>query len=259
MNKEKMIILDENNKEIFFMYKERKIKVNIIYRKRKSISIKIIPKDKIDIISPKSVSITYLRDLIIKKIDWIIKTLDKFENLDDSFENRDYKDEEIFYYLGEKYKLRIIKDKNISNSKKDYCIIEIRDNYLEITTNNYDKEYIKNELKKWYKVESEKIVIDRIQYLRKHNSIINSLNPGIVKIKEQKKRWGTCTSAKSIYINSRISMAKVHVIDYIIVHEYCHLVHMNHSKDFYNLVKKIMPNYKEAENWLRENAYKLIL
>ena len=54
-------------------------------------------------------------------------------------------------------------------------------------------------------------------------------------------------------------MAKKEAIDYILVHEFSHLVHMNHSKDFYNLVQKIMPNYKKEEKWLRENSYKLTL
>ena len=83
---------------------------------------------------------------------------------------------------------------------------------------------------------------------------MRNLNPEIVKVKEQKKRWGSCTSAKNIYINSRIAMANLEAIDYIIVHEFCHLVHMNHSKDFYNLVKEIIPNYKDSEKWLKENG-----
>ena len=54
-------------------------------------------------------------------------------------------------------------------------------------------------------------------------------------------------------------MAKIEAIDYILVHEFSHLVHMNHSKDFYKLVKEIMPNYKEEEKWLKDNSYKLKL
>ena len=257
MSKKNLVFLDNEGKTLSISYKERFIKVNIIYRKRKSISIKITPKDKIDIISPKSVSIFYIKDLLINKIDWIYKTLDKFETLDESFDNRDYTDGEEFYYLGEIYKLKIIIDKN-SNNKK-YCFINIIDSNLVITTNYYDKEYIKNQLKAWYKLQSETIVLNEIEKLKKNNIIMRNLNPEIVKVKEQKKRWGSCTSAKNIYINSRIAMANLEAIDYIIVHEFCHLVHMNHSKDFYNLVKEIIPNYKDSEKWLKENGYKLVI
>jgi predicted metal-dependent hydrolase len=54
-------------------------------------------------------------------------------------------------------------------------------------------------------------------------------------------------------------MARISSIDYILVHEFSHLVHMNHSKDFYSLVKKIMPSYIEEEDWLKENSYNVKL
>ena len=250
-----------NNKDnsISFLYKENNIDVKVVYRKRKSISIRIIPKNTIEIISPRSVSISFLKKVLEEKSSWIMKTLDKFEHVDESFKDRKYVSGEIFYYLGKEYELKIIEDKNIENNKKNYCYIDIKDENLIITTNNNEVEYIKNELKKWYKIESEKIVITRLEALKKENSMMNQLNPEVIKIKEQKKRWGSCTSSKTIYINSRISMVKIDVIDYILVHEFSHLVHMNHSKAFYNLVEQILPNYKECENWLKENSYKLTL
>lgn len=252
------VILDNKNNSISFLYKEESIDVKVVYRKRKNISIRIIPKNTIEIISPRSVSISFLKKVIEEKSSWIMKTLDKYENVDESFKDRKYVNGEIFYYLGQEYKLKIIKDKNIENNK-NYCHIDIEEKNLRITTNNNDSEYIKNELKKWYKIESEKIVIERLEVLKKEKPMMNKLTPNIIKIKEQKKRWGSCTSRKTIYINSRISMARVDVIDYILVHEFCHLVHMNHSKDFYNLVGEILPSVRESEKWLKENSYKLTL
>ena len=259
MKEKYKVILDNKNNSISFLYKEEVIDVNVVYRKRKNISIRIIPKNTIEIISPRSVSISFLKKVLEEKSSWIMKTLDKFEHIDESFKDRKYVDGEIFYYLGKEYELKIIEDKNIQNNKKNYCYIYIKDESLIITTNNNEIEYIKNELKKWYKIESEKIVITRLEVLKKEKPMMNSLSPNLIKIKEQKKRWGSCTSSKTIYINSRISMLKVDVIDYILVHEFSHLVHMNHSKDFYNLVEEILPNFKESEKWLKENSYKLTL
>lgn len=259
MSKKYEVLLDKKNNDINFLYNDKCIDVKVVYRKRKNISIRIIPKNTIEIISPRAVSISFLKKVLEEKSSWIMKTLDKFENIDEHFMCRNYVDGEIFYYLGEEYELRIVEDKNIQNNKKNYCHINIKSNNLIITTNSNEKEYIKNELKKWYKVESEKIVINRLEVLKKEKPIMNKLNPNIIKIKEQKKRWGSCTSNKTIYINSRISMAKIDVIDYILVHEFSHLIHMNHSKDFYNLVEEILPNFKESEKWLKENSYKLTL
>lgn len=164
---------------------------------------------------------------------------------------REFKENEIFLYLGKQYKLRIIKDK--------YEEVYIDDDKIIVKVKNTEKEYIQAILKWWYKRESEIIVSKRIDYLKRNNEIMKNLTPKIVKVKEQKKRWGSCTSEKNIYINSKISMARISSIDYILVHEFSHLVHMNHSKDFYSLVKKIMPNYTEEENWLKENSYNVKL
>lgn len=252
------ILLDKKNNSISFLYKEENIDVNVVYRKRKNISIRIIPRNTIEIISPRSVSISFLKKVLEEKSSWIMKILDKFENVDESFKDRKYNNGEIFYYLGKEYKLKIIEDKNIQNNKS-YCYINMEDENLTITTNNNEAEYIKNELKKWYKIESEKIVIKRLEVLKKERPIMNELEPNIIKIKEQKKRWGSCTSKKTIYINSRISMVRIDVIDYILVHEFSHLVHMNHSKDFYNLVGEILPDFRKSEKWLKESSYKLTL
>lgn len=253
------VLLDNKNKNLRFLYKEESIGVNVVYRKRKNISIRIIPKNTIEIISPRSVSISFLKKVLEEKSSWIMKTLDKFENVDESFKDRKYVNGEIFYYLGKEYELKIIDDKNSENNKKNYCYIDIKDENLIITTNNNEIEYIKNELKRWYKIESEKVVITRLEVLKKEKPIMNKLVPKVIKIKEQKKRWGSCTSSKTIYINSRISMATIEVIDYILVHEFSHLAYMNHSKNFYNLVEEILPNFKESEKWLKENSYKLTL
>lgn len=154
--------------------------------------------------------------------------------------------------------MTIVEDKNTQNNK-NYVYIRISEDKLIINTNNNEKDFIKEELKKWYKIQSEKTVINRLEVLKKESAIMNNLSPSLIKIKEQKKRWGSCTSNKIIYINSRISMAPIDVIDYILVHEFCHLVHMNHSKDFYNLVGEILPKFRENERWLKENSYKLSL
>lgn len=244
--------------KISFNYEEKVLDVDVIYRKRKNISIKIIPKDKIQVIAPNRVSRKIIEESIQKNSKWIISKLDKFKDMEDSFLNREYIDGEIYYYIGNPYYLKILKDKNIEN-KKSYAYIDIKGDNIEIRTNNWDREYLKDVLKKWYKLKSEDVVMDRLTYLREHSEYFRKIEPNLVKVKEQKKIWGSCNLYKNIYINSKISMLPVEVIDYILAHEFCHILYMNHSKDFYKAVEKIIPNYKEIVSWLKENNYKFIL
>jgi predicted metal-dependent hydrolase len=75
-------------------------------------------------------------------------------------------------------------------------------------------------------------------------------------LKYMNTRWGSCHAAKgAISISSRLLMAPHDVMDYVLIHELAHLVHMNHSKHFWSEVARVMPNYKEKEKWLRENDY----
>lgn len=80
-----------------------------------------------------------------------------------------------------------------------------------------------------------------------------------ITIRDQKSRWGSCSSRGTLSFNYRLIFAPPHVLDYVVVHELCHLTHMNHSKDFWNMVASYMPDYKVCKLWLREHGHELNL
>ncbi|MBU0727650.1 M48 family metallopeptidase, partial [Patescibacteria group bacterium] len=70
-------------------------------------------------------------------------------------------------------------------------------------------------------------------------------------------RWGSCSDRKNLNFNWKLIMAPIEIIDYVVVHEMCHLKQMNHSSKFWNLVAEKMPDYKELRKWLKDNRYLL--
>jgi len=78
-----------------------------------------------------------------------------------------------------------------------------------------------------------------------------------ITIRDQKSRWGSCSSRGTLSFNYRLIFAPPRVLDYVVVHELCHLTHMNHSHDFWNLVAQVMPDYKIYKTWLREHGNEL--
>ncbi len=82
---------------------------------------------------------------------------------------------------------------------------------------------------------------------------------GKISIRDQKTRWGSCSSEGNLSFNWRLILAPPDVLDYVVIHELCHRKEMNHSKEFWALVESHMPEYKERRKWLRENGNNLTL
>jgi len=141
------------------------------------------------------------------------------------------------------------------NKRLKWITARLSDDAFVFNTPTEDPAILKKLAEKWYRKEAEKIILQRVEKYRYKFKI----SPGNIKVKEQKRRWGTCTSKGNIYFNWRIIMAPLNVIDYVIVHEFSHLAYHNHSVKFWNYVGSIMPDYKERKKWLGENGLLLEL
>ena len=80
---------------------------------------------------------------------------------------------------------------------------------------------------------------------------------GKITLRQQKTRWGSCSSEKNLNFNWKLILAPPGVLDYVVVHELCHLKEMNHSKAFWDEVGKVMPEYETYKLWLKENGWRL--
>lgn len=78
-----------------------------------------------------------------------------------------------------------------------------------------------------------------------------------ITIREQKTRWGSCSSEKNLNFNWKLILAPPEVLNYVVIHELCHLKEMNHSKAFWDEVEKVMPEYETYKLWLKENGWRL--
>ncbi len=109
---------------------------------------------------------------------------------------------------------------------------------------------IKKTLIDWYQEKAIKIINQRIQKYLKYLDY----QPSAIKVRDQRIRWGTCTENGNVIFNWRIIMAPVSAIDYVIVHELCHLKESPHSTKFWEMVESLFPNYKKKKEWLRING-----
>lgn len=107
----------------------------------------------------------------------------------------------------------------------------------------------------YYKNKSKVLIRDRLAYF---NDFYN-FDFNRVFFRDQKTRWGSCSSERNLNFNWRLVLAPLEILDYVVVHELCHLKQMNHSPKFWQLVSEQIPDYKKRRKWLKENHYLLTL
>lgn len=98
------------------------------------------------------------------------------------------------------------------------------------------------------------------EYFPKRVAYYHALTGGVytkITIRDQKTRWGSCSSSGTLSFNYRLMYAPPRVLDYVVVHELCHLTHMDHSKAFWTMVESILPEYKTYRQWLKEHGREL--
>lgn len=224
------------------IYKETTIEFNVRYRDRRTFSIQIEPPDRILVISPIGLSIEVIKDKVWEKGNWILKKLQEFSDIGYRDQDRKFITGEPLMYLGKNYPLKIIK-----NKRKIPKVFFLNDKfYLE--AQDPDQDRMRRAMEKWYRKEATRVIEGRID----HYTHKLGKGPKTFKVKQQKRRWGSCTSRGDIYFNWRIIMAPPGVVDYLVVHELCHLVYSDHSRRFWQKVGSVLGDYKERRKWLRK-------
>lgn len=237
------IIIDNNT--INYKLTRKKIK-NVIFR--------ITLGGEVLISAPYNVKISYIHDIILNKSDWLTENMKKVKQATlNSFESTDF---QKIKYLGVEYLVEINEDPLIKSTmlkvEEKKLLIKLNP---QINSKASNKELLKVEVISWYKERAKEIFLDRTSFYC--HSLGVDFN--MIRIKNQKTIWGSCSWKNNINYNLKLILAPLNIIDYIVVHEVCHLKHRNHSKAFWNQVNGLMPDYCEKKQWLKNNGHTLIL
>ncbi|MBU3087433.1 M48 family metallopeptidase [Clostridium gasigenes] len=230
------------------IHKGRVIEFEVVYRKRKTMSIEVNLEGKVRICAPIKLELKNILDVVEKKANWICKKQDELIERGSIRRVNKYINGETYLYLGNEYILNIECNEDIKKPK-----VVIKDNIIQISYKQIDSATVKSILELWYRQKTLEVVIERVSNYTKFFAV----SPKELKVKQQKRRWASCTYDNRILFNWRISMAPIDVIDYIVVHEMCHMDFKDHSNNFWNRVKSVMPDYELYKLWLKDNGLKL--
>lgn len=205
-------------------YDNQVIEFNVQYGNGKKISIHIDSSGRITLKVPKKTSEEMIKSVVERNGKMIVEKLQSLEAARETPKMiRAYEDEGKFLYLGKYYSLHEL-----------------------IETAELSEEQLQLKLKKFYFSICKKLIGERITRYQTQLRV----KPKSIEIVESRTKWGSCSSDKKLTFNYRLAMAPVEVIDYVIIHELCHLLHMNHDRSFWRRVGSLMPDYKEKEEYL---------
>jgi len=214
--------------------------------RRKTLCISIRADNKVEVLAPAHMPAARISAFVQSKAGWIEKKQHFNSHIRTPHREKAFVSGEQFPLLGTDYTLHLeaapragcthsngqllIRHRDIENSSKTASLIET-----------------------WYKQQATEVLTDLCRQYASHIGV----EARSVGIKNYRSRWGTCHQDGRIYFNWRIVMAPKHVAAYVAVHEMCHLIHHNHSRAFWQLVQSIMPDYREAETWLKIHGVSL--
>lgn len=218
-------------------------------RRKKTIALYIEPTGDILVRAPMNTPYSRVAHVVKSKAEWIIKKLRNLDNISHQIK-KEFVSGESFFYLGRYMRLKIQKDRDVKKT-----VVRMYRGRLEVIMNPAGKngkvpEEIRDVITKWYKIQAARRIPERIEiYADKMRLTVSS-----VLIRDQKKIWGSCSTKGVLRFNWRIIMTPMSLVDYVVVHELCHLKYRNHSKSFWKYLGMIMPDYERRREVLRQKG-----
>jgi predicted metal-dependent hydrolase len=223
--------------------------------RRRTIEISINEALDVRVVAPHYASLREIQAFIEQKADWIKERLHECQHRKERIQSRQYDHGHRFLFLGNAYALDI-REEDFQQVKVHFDGQKWLVRVPIAVTGEERQMMIKEKLVKWYRTQAKEIFGGRVF----HYSRVMGLEPRKIAVKTQKRIWGSCHhQAKTINLNWMLVLSPLEVIDYVVVHELCHLIVADHSSRFWEKVAAIMPDYKPRQRWLKQHAVDMVL
>ncbi|WP_223550540.1 M48 family metallopeptidase [Aestuariivivens sp. NBU2969] len=218
------------------------IEYDLEYKPRKTLGIKVYPDKTIKVLAPEETSIEKVREKVKKKSSWILKQQDFFLSFHPLTPPRKFVSGETHLYLGRQYRLKL------QDSSRQKVKLTGRRIHVYVKDKE-DKKAIERLLKGWYKDKASKHFKTLFNELKSLSKSFYESEPQLT-YRWMKKRWGSCDKNGKVHLNLELIKAPKKCIEYVIVHELCHLKYLNHSTAFFELLEKVYPDWKATKDRL---------
>lgn len=215
--------------------------IKVIYSKRKTIELRFLDADLLQIKAPNRTSKQKLADVLLQKADWIAKTR---RTLAERWQTPQMKQGEQILLLGSWHSLKILSTPNAKPKIGETGVITIGQSLAETGASALVPLY-RQLTRQWTE-----------HYAQRYAQRWQLTHQGI-RITSASTRWGSCGPKNTLNFSWRLAMAPLISIEYLVVHELAHIKHRDHSKAFWQFLKQMMPDFEEGQSWLKQNGNKL--
>lgn len=220
-----------------------RIPFQIDFADRNQLTIHVHPEMRLEVLAPKGRNL----DRVLKRVDarstWIAKQWHYFEKFQPTLPDRQYISGETHLYLGRQYRLKVLKNKEPS--------VKLIGRYLRVSLpNRDDNQAVERMVSNWYRDHAINLFQKRLSRCVSEIQSLGLTKAPKLSVRRMKRRWGSCTPKGNISLNVDLVKAPIHCIEYVIVHELCHLKIHNHSPDFYRLLSQCLPDWEKRKERL---------
>ncbi len=212
--------------------------------KRRTLGIHVYPDLSVKVVAPKGAPLKWILKTAHKRAPWILKKRQHFETFLPPVPPRQYISGETHRYLGRQYRLKVLENGPRS--------VKLLRGQIHVSTNgNSSNDTVKKLLEGWFRDRAKEVLADRVdaclESLHKYE-----ISQPVIANRRMKTRWGSCSTAGRVTLNTELIHVPKQCIDYVVTHELCHLKEHNHSPDFYRMLESVMPDWqqrREKLNW----------
>ena len=215
-------------------------------RPARKVKIKVNPDQRVIVTAPFDASQEAIHGAIVKQAGWIWQNLNEFKQQLEAVFPKQYISGEPKFYLGKRYVLKVqVESEQVPNVKltRGQLLVTLRKHPDD--DNASRMKYIKPMIDRWYQDKARGVFHERLAYLLPKASWVTGI-PSF-RVMAMKKQWGSCSAKGNLLLNPHLVKAPKECIDYVILHELCHIAEHNHSERFWRLLTTVMPEWKATK------------
>ncbi len=224
--------------EVFRLsYGDQLIEFILVRRDRKTLAINVHPDQKVEVVAPLTATLESIFEKVHKRAPWVRQQIQYFEQFQPRTPPRVYVAGETYRYLGRQYKLKI--SRGIQNSVKMQ-----RGQIIVSTTKPQQSDQTRELVREWFLKRAKIKFAERLLISQDRFPDPKQMAPNNLLVRELSHRWGSMTAKRNLVLNRSLIGASTEAIDYVITHELCHIEYLHHGPEFYDLLRRVMPDWE---------------